>query len=494
MTLDYIMQLNPLETIIDIIRLYLINLCTYYINLKIVNEIIIKKKLEIPFIFLIIFLITIISKYIKDEINLLYCNIGAILLIGCLFSIRSKNNIGYSIMITLISLTINYIILVISGILWFLVFFNFDIQNDDINVIVMLIIYAELIFCFSKIKRFKKGFAFLQSKLKNEYFNMLILNISCVILFVLAILFNYNLLLSRQLTFAVIIFAIMMFITIQKSLQLYYKQKMLVKDLEETKAELEDKKKEVAELEKENLEFSKVSHSIAHKQRALEHKLNELSMKSEIADEIDIKDRIENLSAGLSKKQVVVLDKTGISEIDDMLSFMQSECVKNKIDFQLQLSGNIYTMINHYVDKEELEILLADHIKNAIIAIGYGDNVNKSILVRLGKLDGNYGLYVYDSGIEFEIDTLLNLGKKPSTTHKDSGGTGMGFMNTFDTLRKHKASFIIEEYGKPVKDNFTKALKFKFDNKDEFKICTYREEEIKNADKENALVVEKIDF
>ena len=70
----------------------------------------------------------------------------------------------------------------------------------------------------------------------------------------------------------------------------------------------------------------------------------------------------------------------------------------------------------------------------------------------------------------------------------------MGFMNTFDTLRKHNASFIIEEYGKPVTDNFTKVLKFKFDNKNEFKICTYRKEEIEKQDKEKILKVENIMF
>ena len=50
-----------------------------------------------------------------------------------------------------------------------------------------------------------------------------------------------------------------MFITIQKSLQLYYKQRLLVQDLEETKKELEDKKKEIKQLEQENLNFSKTS-------------------------------------------------------------------------------------------------------------------------------------------------------------------------------------------------------------------------------------------
>lgn len=490
--IDYVMQLEPTETFLNILKLYFINLCTYYIDFKIVNITIQKNWKQRMSTIFILLLITIICNLVRLELNFLYFVISVILFIAILFSIKGKNRFGHSLITTMISLAINYTIMLLSGFLWFLVFFNFNIQNDYINVIVSLLIYILLVLSFSKIKRLKKGFTFLKEKLKNEYFDLLILNISCVILFTIVILSNYEGVMNRNLGVGLIIFAILMFVTIQKSLQLYYKQKMLVKDLEETKAELEDKKKEVAELEKENLEFSKVSHSIAHKQKALEHKLNELSMKSEIADEMDLKDRIENLDADLRKETIVVLDKTGIPEIDDMLSYMQSECVKNKIDFQLQLSGNIYAMINHYVSKEELEILLADHIKNAIIAIGYGDNINKSILVRLGKLDGHYGLNVYDSGIEFEINTLLNLGKKPSTTHKDSGGTGMGFMNTFDTLRKHKASFVIEEYGKPVKDNFTKALKFKFDGKNEFKICSYRDEEIRKEDKENTLVVEKI--
>ena len=481
-----------MEIIADIIKLNVINICTYYINFRIINEPFIKKMYEVPIICFAIFLVTIVCKFAKDTLNFSYSIMSSIIFIAIMLLIKTKFKLGYSMLVTVVSLTINYIVFVISVFFNFIIFYIFKIENDYINVVLLLIIYIILILEFLKIKRFKKGFAFLQNKLKNEYFDILILNISCVILFSITILSNYEFMKSRTLGTGFIVFSIIMIITIQKSLQLYYKQKMLVKDLEETKAELEDKKKEIDELEKENLKFSKVSHSIAHKQKALEYKLNELSMKSEIADELGIKDRIKNLNKGLSSEQVVVLDKTNIPEIDDMLAFMQSECVKNKIDFQLQLSGNIYTMINHYIDKEELEILLADHIKNAIIAIGYGDNVNKSILVRLGKLDGNYGLYVYDSSIEFEIDTLLNLGKKPSTTHKDSGGTGMGFMNTFDTLRKHKASFIIEEYGKPVKDNFTKSLKFKFDNKNEFKICSYREEEIKNIDINNTLLVEKL--
>ena len=120
-------------------------------------------------------------------------------------------------------------------------------------------------------------------------------------------------------------------------------------------------------------------------------------------------------------------------------------------------------MTNNIINKEELEILLSDHIKDAIIAINHSENINRSILVKLGKIDRTYSLYIYDSGIEFEKETLSNLGKKPITTHAEEGGTGMGFMNTFDTLRKYEASLIINEYNKPSKDNYTKVIIIKFD-------------------------------
>lgn len=176
-----------------------------------------------------------------------------------------------------------------------------------------------------------------------------------------------------------------------------------------------------------------------------------------------------------------------------MLDCMQAKCVENNIDFQLQINGNIYHMTNNYIAKEDLEILLADHIKDAIIAINHCENINKSILVRIGKIDGIYGVYFYDSGIEFEFNTLLNLGKIPITTHKSEGGTGMGFMNTFKTLSKTKGSLEIEEIGKPSKSNFTKVLKFKFNNKNEYKIISYKGKELKEKDEENKLIIENIE-
>ena len=267
---------------------------------------------------------------------------------------------------------------------------------------------------------------------------------------------------------------------------------MLVKALEETQRELKDKKEEVKKLEEENLNFSETSHSIAHRQKSIEHKLNMLLANNENLNSKDIENEINNIRKELESETKIELKKTGIAIIDDMLSYMQAECIKNNINFQLQITGNIHYMVNNYIDKSDLEILLADHVKDAIIAVNHVKTKNKSILVRIGKIDGIYGVYFYDSGVEFTIDTLIKLGKVPVTTYKGEGGSGMGFMNSFNTLNKYKATLIIEELNKPTNDNFTKVLKFIFNKEENFKIISYRNKEIANKDNNKELIIEKL--
>ena len=488
--LNFMIDLGYMNQTTYMIKIIIISLYTYYTFVKIINsKTNFHKNLYIMIATILISIIVCIIKYKTNSFISITC---LILLLGGLYSLVTKNNIGYSILITVISLSVNYSVFFIAIITSFIPNIILNIQNDYLSLILIILIYGIYMRMLLKLKKLKYGVGFLQKNSTNEYFDILILNISIIILYSSIILTSFNASITSSMFFVFIFFSIIMFITIQKSLQLYYKQKLLIQELNETKKELDKKKQEIEQLERENLNFSKTSHSIAHRQKALEYKLNQLMLKTEIASEIDIKDKINEIAKELQTPTEVELSKTNISEIDNMLKYMQSECVKNKIDFQLQLSGNIHHMINKYVSKENLEILIADHIKNSIIAINHSDNINKSILIRLGIIDGIYSLYIYDSGVEFEIDTLLKLGKIPSTTHSDDGGTGMGFMNTFDTLKKYKASIVIKEYGKPCKDNYTKLIIIKFDDKNEYKICSYRQKEIKNKDNNNNLIVEEL--
>lgn len=463
----------------NLIKILCINFGTYIIALKITNM---KQygKIRNVMTILSIIVISIIFSLMRNFTDFLNSTAIQILLLTVILAQNTKNNFSNMLIATVISLSINYILFFIVIAMTYVLSNILTIKNKLVILIILIILDIFILCLLCNVKRFKYGLSFLQKNIKNEYFGMLTLNLSIILLFVLLVIENCNGTELENAVFGLVIFSILMFITIQKSLQLYYKQKLLVQELEQTKQELAEKTKEVEELEAENIKISKNAHTLTHKQKSLEHKIEEMMMKAEISKEeaAEVRDRLNGIAKDLYKEKTAIeLDKTGIAEIDDMLKYMQSECKKNKIDFELQLKGNIHHMTNNLIAKEDLETLLADHIKNAIIAINHTDNINRSILVRLGKIEETYGLYIYDSGIEFETETLENLGKKPSTTHADEGGTGMGFMNTFDTLRKCNASLIIEEYNEPSKDNYTKALLIKFDNKNEFKIKSYRQNE-----------------
>ena len=86
-------------------------------------------------------------------------------------------------------------------------------------------------------------------------------------------------------------------------------------------------------------------------------------------------------------------------------------------------------------------------------------------------------MIVADSGIPFEAETLLNLGKKKTTTRQKEGGTGIGYMTVFEILREHNASLVIKEF-KPGESVNTKAVIVRFDNNAEYLLITNREREI----------------
>lgn len=440
------------------------------INIKYIN------KIDCIITPLIILVMTVIISIIKYFYSYEFAIILQILGISILNKEQFKKKITYTAINTIISISVNYLIYYIAILVCFIPMVIFNINNDYINLIWLIAIYAILLYGFFKIKRIKNGIIFLQKKLENEYINILVINVSALILFVINIISEYKEKFTAKMALIFIFLGIVMYVTIKELLNLYYKQNLLIQELKESKEENEKLKEDNARLEEENLSFNKKSHTLAHKQKSLERKIRILMQNSEIAEEIDISDQVKELSQELYQEpQDVELEKTGIENIDDMLGCMQEECIKNNIEFELKIYGNIYQMTNNCVTKDELEILIADHVKDAIIAINHSDNINRSILVRIGKIDGIYSLYIYDSGIEFEPETFKKLGKEPITAHADSGGTGLGFMNTFDTLKKNKASLIIKEYNKPCKENYTKVIIIKFDDKSEFKVDSYRE-------------------
>lgn len=452
-----------------ILKILFINIITFYVNQKIVSKNINYKKVCKLIIWsLAITLIYIISaKYIDNMLNIIV--MYSLQVVSLKFIQKNDNN---NLMVTnLIASAIVYTVLVI-------------------------LIHLVLVEIFFNIKRFKKGFAFVKYKINNEYASVILINISAIILLIYYMSGNYYGNLTKQIIVSLIVLGVLMLFTMQKVLTLYYKQKLLAKNIEDYKSEIALKDAQIKSLSDEKYKISKLNHEFYNRQKALIHKVEEItSMNTEIADELDLSKQINDLTKEYTDKaqEIKTLDKlptTGIVEIDDMFKYMQSECDSKKIQFNLKINGNIYHMINNKIPQSRLVTLIGDHLRDAIIAIDFSNNTFKSILAVLGENNGVYEFCVFDTGIEFKIDTLLNLGLKPATTHKDSGGTGIGFMTTFETMKETKASLIIDEMREMSNTDYTKSVTIRFDGKNEYRIKSYRSDEIKKKMKDNRIIIE----
>jgi len=185
------------------------------------------------------------------------------------------------------------------------------------------------------------------------------------------------------------------------------------------------------------------------------------------------------------------LPKTNVTSCDLLFDNLYFETIKNNIDFDLKINCSINNMIENHISKIDLETIIGDHIKDAIIAVTHTNNTNKCICATFDISDNSYEFNIYDSGNMFEIDTLTKLGTKPTTTHKNEGGSGFGFFNTFKLLNKYQASLHITELNFK-NSNFSKCISFHFDKKNQYAIHSSRADEIKQSDLSHKILVDKL--
>ena len=438
---------------------------------------------------LIIEIIISIIFSIEYEILEVFTN-SIVALLGITFSIayytkvRYKIYIGTGILSSIIGVSICLILFTIATGITYVIRNLLKINSKIVCIVIISIILSIIIWRISKIKRLKNGLKFLQNRINSNLLDIVMINISAVVILAYCLFGNFEGDVNKQLFLAFTVICIIMIIMIQKTLTLYYKQKLLHQTIEDYKNEIREKDKKIKELSDEKFKISKLNHEFYNRQKSLEKKVADYVSNAsvETANELAITEQIADLSKEYSDKLQNIkhpdkLPTTEIEEIDDMFKYMQSECKKNNIEFKLQINGNIHHMINQIIPKDKLVTLIGDHLRDAIIAINSSNNSFKSIIAILGKADEFYEFCVFDTGIEFELETLLALGTKPITTHKDTGGTGYGFMTTFETLRETKGSLVIEEKHKMSENNYTKAVRIIFDGKAQYRISSYRMKE-----------------
>lgn len=481
---------------IPLIKIFFMSISNYFVATKITN-----KKIDNRILLLIVcFGAGVIYTCIRNQTNVLIAYPIYYIAFSIVYSIFTNTEIQKGIFLSTITNAISIIALILSSMVSFLFMkiSQMDLTKQNlIEYIAIGMIQFALVYLFFKIKRFKHGISFINAETQNKQLKIIGLIISIMILIVYTIYFIYSNIKIATIFFVLFtIGALLMIYWIKKSITKYYKEKMKDRTVEIQQEQIKEKDKKIDDLQTELSKVLEINHKYNHRLSAMERAViklgNEMQANTEFAEEYgDILDSLSELSKEYkaeieSINKTSELSKTNIFSIDNLLNYMRQEAEKSKIEFKLQIEFDIKEIIENKIPKNKLETLLTDHIRDAIIAIENSENENKKIEVKFSNKEF-YQVEFYDTGIEFEIETLLNIGLERTTTHKATGGTGIGFMTTFETLKECKASLEIEEFNNK---EYTKAVIIRFDDKNEYRIHSYRAEEIKNKIQDNRIIID----
>ena len=374
-----------------------------------------------------------LTKFIPNIVRI----IAIYSILGIIISRFIKKNVLYSIILTFISLTIAYSIYLISIIITGVTIklLMLDIPKDSIIILFLIFIFEFIIITIIfNIRRLKNGIPFLKNEEKVKDVGIVGAIFVITVLVVYSIIQNtaHTMLIFIGISIELIIF----FIWIKKKITKYYKQKLKEQTVADLQNEIKEKDNKINEILEENKAIATINHKYSSRIKALEEFSSKIVSKPELVEKMKTEfgedytafsaqiKRISQEYSNEMKTKVTkenAIPKTGIFGIDTLLEHMSTEATKSNISLDVKINASINYMVEDIISESALETLLGDHIKDAIIAINCSNNTNRRILVVISIVDKCYEINFYDTGIEFEIDTLIKLGKEQITTHKETG-------------------------------------------------------------------------
>ena len=420
----------------DIIQISCINLITYFVFIKLLNYKNSNFKSNV-----IMVMCSIVEAVSLTYLLKVITSLPSIIIIYCIqginMSLITKIKVKKSVIVTFISLSIVYLIYIMSivpiSIIMKLINKNILKENIIIPILAFIMEYVILHFLF-KMKRFKNGIPFLKNEEKVNNIGIIGVIFIGIVLIIYSIIPNTTH--TGYIFIGLSIEAICLFIWIKKKITIYYKQKLKEQTVADLQNEIKEKDNKINEILEENKAIATINHKYSSRIKALEEFSSKIVSKPELVEKMKTEfgedytafsaqiKRISHEYSNEMKTKVTkenAIPKTGIFGIDTLLEHMSTEATKSNISLDVKINASINYMVEDIISESALETLLGDHIKDAIIAINCSNNTNRRILVVISIVDKCYEINFYDTGIEFEIDTLIKLGKEQITTHKETG-------------------------------------------------------------------------
>ena len=348
-----------------------------------------------------------------------------------------------------------------------------------------------LSFLLFRIRRFKNGFPFLLKKhaiIAVLIFSGVVLIFATWIRVITASEYAYTAYLYMA---GILTIGAGIYIWIKRGIRMFYRRGQEERAIEILEQQLSEAKDENQRLAVQNDALRVANHKTQHRLATLERAVFSMARGSP-DDGGDLYATLEDVRRAARDYRADVgrmggkpgLPSTKIKMLDDLFGEFCSRFADNRIDFKLKVNGSIPYMVEKVIGQGELETMIGDHLQNALIAVNASGGALRSVWAILGLAGAGdcYAFTVYDSGIPFETGTLARLGAERVTTHADDGGSGIGFMTTFEAMRECKASLIINEKP-PSGSDYTKSVTVRFDGESRYIIETYRPGEFPESDR-----------
>ena len=166
----------------------------------------------------------------------------------------------------------------------------------------------------------------------------------------------------------------------------------------------------------------------------------------------------------------------GISELDAIVNYLINKAYDNNIELSTNIDININDISPTIINTFELSTIIGDLLDNSIhactsVVSTVTSKKCKLINLSLENIDGCYLIRISDTGIPFDKNVVINLGKIKITSRKKVGGSGIGMFNTIYILKKYRASLCITTSSYEENNiSFTKDITIYFDNKNEIRV------------------------
>lgn len=402
-----------------------------------------------------------------------------------------------SFIITMISYSISYALIIVSGSFAIILLSIFCNKYEALPLLLIPctsgILQGLLIKILFTFKRLRKGMPFL---LSTSFINVTTILSLLLIGFLSSTTSKITSFKSK--CFIFLSFLILLAFLIywwQAQITKAYRRRLELRELESLRTEVTELNLVIARLTEENEKLARITHRdntliTTLKNSTIKYLSTDFKNPAEaVASRDKLISNINALSTGRTSLSLDSHDRkarrfdTGLPLLDELLGHMDEKAIESYIAFSVHLATVLTDFVPKDISESDLVHTVDDLLKNAYKATTTCEKRN--VQLQFYKLGKHFVVEVADNGIPFEIKSLVNMGLEKITTYDD--GSGIGLVDIWTTKETYGATYHLDEYTNH--HSFTKKISLTFDKKNLYSIRTWRKDEILQVSKRTDLQV-----